>query len=109
MELIRNQMQSSHRGILDLDSGRVLIGVERSAHTQALRGGGAGDQVDDDLVAFERASAPVAGDVTEPESQGCDAFRRYRMNMRCSILFHLLVPGGKWQTLIFSPVASAMR
>jgi len=46
MELIRNQMQSSHRGILDLDSGRVLIGVERSAHTQALRGGGAGDQVD---------------------------------------------------------------
>ena len=56
-------MQSSHRGILDLDSGRVLIGVERSAHTQALRGGGAGDQVDDDLVAFERASAPVAGNV----------------------------------------------
>jgi hypothetical protein len=43
-------MQSSHRGILDLDSGRVLIGVERSAHTQALRDGGAGDQVDDGLV-----------------------------------------------------------
>ena len=25
-------------------------------------------------------------------------------NSRCSILFHLLVPGGKWQTEIFSPV-----
>ena len=28
-------------------------------------------------------------------------------NMRCSILFHLLVPGGKWQTVIFRPVSSA--
>ena len=24
-------------------------------------------------------------------------------NRRCSILFHLLVPGGKWQTEISSP------
>src|ERR1700737_5213139 len=28
-------------------------------------------------------------------------------NSRCSILFHLLVPGGKWQTVISSPVSSA--
>ena len=28
-------------------------------------------------------------------------------NIRCSILFHLLVPGGKWQTLISSPVSRA--
>src|SRR5512135_3255935 len=28
-------------------------------------------------------------------------------NIRCSILFHLLVPGGKWHTLIFSPSSSA--
>src|SRR5271157_1759000 len=28
-------------------------------------------------------------------------------NRRCSILFHLLVPGGKWQTEISSPVSSA--
>src|SRR6266702_3312273 len=26
---------------------------------------------------------------------------------RCSILFHLLVPGGKWQTVMASPVSSA--
>src|SRR5712692_8829919 len=28
-------------------------------------------------------------------------------NSRCSILFHLLVPGGKWHTAISSPVSSA--
>ena len=28
-------------------------------------------------------------------------------NSRCSILFHLEVPGGKWQTVIASPVSSA--
>jgi len=28
-------------------------------------------------------------------------------NSRCSILFHLLVPGGKWQTMICRPVPSA--
>src|SRR5439155_13284388 len=30
-------------------------------------------------------------------------------NIRCSILFHLLVPGGKWQTLTRSPASSANR
>ena len=28
-------------------------------------------------------------------------------NSRCSILFHLEVPGGKWQTVIASPVSTA--
>ena len=28
-------------------------------------------------------------------------------NRRCSILFHLLVPGGKWHTEISSPVSLA--
>ena len=30
-------------------------------------------------------------------------------NMRCSILFHLLVPGGRWLTARRSPVSSASR
>ena len=30
-------------------------------------------------------------------------------NSRCSILFHLLVPGGKWQTVISRPVSAAKR
>ena len=28
-------------------------------------------------------------------------------NSRCSILFHFEVPGGKWQTVISSPVSAA--
>jgi len=28
-------------------------------------------------------------------------------NSRCSILFHFDVPGGKWQTVISSPVSAA--
>jgi hypothetical protein len=28
-------------------------------------------------------------------------------NSRCSILFHLEVPGGKWQTVISSPACAA--
>ena len=28
-------------------------------------------------------------------------------NSRCSILFHLEVPGGKWQTVIASPASAA--
>src|SRR4029434_10334143 len=28
-------------------------------------------------------------------------------NIRCSILFHLLVPGGKWHTEMCSPISSA--
>ncbi len=30
-------------------------------------------------------------------------------NIRCSILFHLLVPGGKWQIPTRNPVSSASR
>ena len=29
------------------------------------------------------------------------------LNSRCSILFHLDVPGGKWQTVICRPVSAA--
>jgi hypothetical protein len=33
--------------------------------------------------------------------------REIAENSRCSILFHLLVPGGKWQQVICSPVWAA--
>ena len=51
----------------------------------------AADQVDDHL---ERTSGLPR--------QFCEM----KLNRRCSILFHLLVPGGKWQTTT-SPVSSA--
>jgi hypothetical protein len=38
-----------------------------------------------------------------------DQVRVMWQNRRCSILFRLLVPGGKWQTLILSPVSAANR
>ncbi len=34
-------------------------------------------------------------------------FRVIWENRRCSILFHLLVPGGRWQTLMSRPVSAA--
>jgi hypothetical protein len=34
-------------------------------------------------------------------------FRVIWENSRCSILFHLEVPGGKWQTVISSPLSRA--
>src|SRR5512135_1596893 len=34
-------------------------------------------------------------------------FSVMEQNIRCSILFHLLVPGGKWHTEIRRPVSSA--
>ncbi len=34
-------------------------------------------------------------------------FRVIWENSRCSILFHLEVPGGKWQTVISRPVSCA--
>ena len=34
-------------------------------------------------------------------------FLLIKANIRCSILFHLLVPGGKWDTWIVKPVSFA--
>ena len=34
-------------------------------------------------------------------------FMVMRENSRCPVLFHLEVPGGKWQTVTSSPVSSA--
>jgi hypothetical protein len=51
---------------------------------------------------------PIRLTMTPSASNG--RFRQFRViwqNIRCSILIHLLVPGGRWQTLILSPVSSA--
>ena len=36
-------------------------------------------------------------------------FMVMKENRRCSILFHLLVPGGKWHTRMRKPVSCASR
>ena len=54
----------------------------------------AADQLHDHLVTDQRLAAPVLV---------------MKANSRCSILFHLLVPGGRWVTVIFRPVSLARR
>src|SRR4030095_12556008 len=63
------------RGWLQLDVGERRVcylllgggrrGIERGAALQPHRGGGAADEVDDHVVAHERAAAPVLGAMSE--------------------------------------------
>ena len=66
-------------GITDLNTGRVGAFVQIRRHGQAAGGGGAGDQLQDDLVVGQRPSTPVV---------------EMNENSRCSILFHFDVPAG---------------
>lgn len=89
---------------IDLDCCEVLIGddhafrivgvVEFGANLQAAARLGAGDEVDDDLMTT--SGRPRQSMVMNE-------------NRRCSILFHLRVPGGKWQTRMSKPVSWASR
>jgi hypothetical protein len=49
----------------DFDSLRVGVFIEASLDAQSLSGGGAADQVNDDLPADQRAPSPVGGNVAE--------------------------------------------
>jgi hypothetical protein len=93
VEVVGEQLDGGKFLLADLDPFRVLARVELVLNAKAGSGGGGGDQVDDDFVTHERFAAPVVRDEGEQK--------------RCSILFHLLVPGGKWLTEISSLVSSA--
>jgi hypothetical protein len=62
-------------GSVDLDAGRMRVGVRRGSDARPLFSGSDRDQPDDYLVADERLSTPV---------------HVMKENRRCSILFHLL-------------------
>ena len=52
--------------------------------------------------------APISETTAWRETSGRPRqLRAMKLNRLCSILFHLLVPGGKWQTEISRPVSSA--
>ena len=51
--------------IADFDAGFIPIGVNGGSDDQAGTRGGAGDQVDNDLVTDQGATAPVLGNKTE--------------------------------------------
>ena len=86
MELGAFDVDSGHLGIRDDNALGVLASVELAAHGEAGFGGGRRDQFDDDPVADERL--------------GARQFWLIKEMSRCSILLHLLVPGGRWLTTI---------
>ena len=92
MKPVSPELEFRHLLIGNFDPRRIDVGVDFAFHGQSCRRCGAGDEVDDDLVTDQRLARQ---------------FWLMKENRRCSILFHLLVPGGKWQTEISSPVSSA--
>jgi hypothetical protein len=75
----------------DRDTGRVVAGIP-GLDARSAAGAGRRDRLDDDLVAGQRPARQLMV---------------MWANRRCSIVFHLDVPGGKWQTVIASPVWAA--
>lgn len=59
---------------------RITAVIDATSHDESRLRCRGGDQVHDDVMGDERLATPVLGDDE---------------NKRCSILFHLLVPGGR--------------
>jgi len=78
-----------HLGIRHLHTGRITSLIKSTLHFEACAGGGRTDQLHDRRVADQRLPRQ---------------FWLMNENRRCSIRFHLLVPGGRWQT-VMSPAA----
>ena len=72
------QLKPFHLCLADLGSAGVGTGVEFRLHFQPFGRGGVGDQVDDDLMAHQRLTAPVLRDVTEEPMLDLVPFARSR-------------------------------
>src|SRR5215467_3218195 len=94
MEFCPRDVQFSHLRVGDLDALVVFVAVETALHGQSGLGLRIGDQFDDHPMGEERLARQ---------------FCVMKANSRCSIRFHLLVPGGRWATVMFSPVSLARR
>ena len=86
------QRQGLEAFLADRDAGGIVAGVQGRLDPQPGAGAGRLDGLDDHLVAGQGPAPPV---------------KVMWENSRCSILFHLEVPGGKWQTVTCSPVSAA--
>lgn len=69
-----------HLLIGDRNAGRVRRAIQLGVDRQPVGRFGRGNQFDNNLMTDQRTTEPIL---------------RYELNSRCSILFHLLVPGGK--------------
>jgi hypothetical protein len=87
------QGQVGHLFVADGDAERVGGGVEFGVYAQSGAGGGGGDGVETTTSWLVRGRARQLWVMW--------------LNSRCSILFHFEVPGGKWQTVMASPVSAA--
>ena len=65
MEAIGEQLDDGKFLLADLDSFRVLAGVQLALNTKTGFRRGGGDQVDNDFMTHERFAAPVLGDEGE--------------------------------------------
>ena len=74
------EVEGFHIGVSDLDAFRVGVGIQLALDSKSGFGCSRCDQLNNGLVTDERPPAPVS--VMNEKS-------------RCSILFHLLVPGGR--------------
>lgn len=103
MEVVALQRQRGHLLVADLDALGVLGGVELGLHGQPGAGGGGGDELHDDLVAFQGAAAPVHGDVGE---QPVLDFPRSERGATLDCLAVVLISNS---LLVLPPVASFGR
>ena len=94
MELVRQQRNGGQLLVGDLDARRIFVGVQLCAYFQPLIGLGV-------IIAIKLTTASWLRSGWQRQ------FSLIKEKSRCSILFHLLVPGGKWHTVRWRPVSSA--
>src|SRR6266404_7507155 len=92
VELGAFEVDGGHVCVRYDNAAGVLAGVEFTAHSEAGFGGSGRNQLDDHPIADEWLGPPVLAD--EGEEAVFD-------------LFHLLVPGGRWLTVMSRPSSLA--
>jgi hypothetical protein len=88
---VRLKVEFLHLFLADLDSGLIAAPVRNRFDMQPLFGFEA-------LIMFTTVSKLTSGSPFQ--------FRLMKENIRCSILFHLLAPGGYWPTTMSNPASS---
>src|SRR5258708_38696775 len=95
MEEVALQVDGGEFGVGDLDAGRVAVLASSSQRT---------------LRPAVVVVAAISWTMTWWLTSGLPRqFWVMNENRRCSILFHLLVPGGRWQTVMARSSSSANR
>ena len=92
MELFSPKLEFRHLLVGNSEALRIDIVVDLAFHGQAVRRGGRGDEVDNDLVADEWLATPVLADKGE------------------QTVFYLVPLAGTWREVAdrdFNPVSSA--